>query len=439
MTRFHVLLVVTAVLLCGLIAPLTVAAQGEHDDHVYFSETGHHVPQIFADAWWRFGGLPIVGYPVSEPFERDGMLVQHFERVVMEWHTQHAGSRYEVQLELLGNRLAADRDEPAFAALDSNPLPADDPALWFPETGHTLENAFQEFWERYGGLQVFGYPISQELQEDGRNVQYFERARFEWWPEHSGTVYVVQLGHLGVEAALDSGVDTSPVERRPGAPDFIMVSPERAFDLPILMYHRVGNDAGRYEIPLWRLEQQLDWLQGNGFTAVTLGEVYDALYGSGGLPARPVVLTFDDGWSSHWEAAAALEQRGMRGVFFITLDEQPRMPDWQIRDLAARGHEIGAHTNLHPNLTLASDDRLWTEVSGNRQRLQAISGSAVDFFAYPYGAYDGRVIAAVEAAGYRGAVAAWGGRGVSHDLRWTQPRVEITGTMPLETFASLVQ
>jgi peptidoglycan/xylan/chitin deacetylase (PgdA/CDA1 family) len=433
------LLVLAAIMLCLSLAPAPSMAQDGIDDQVYFTETGHHVPLLFADAWRRFGGLPIVGYPVSEPFERDGMLVQHFERVVMEWHTAHAGTRYEVQLDLLGNRLAADRLEPAFERLEGNPLPDDDPGIWFPETGHTLENAFQEFWESYGGLQVFGYPISQELQEDSRTVQYFERARFEWWPEHSGTVYVVQLGHLGVEAAQSSGVVTSPVDRMPGVPDFQMVPPERSFDLPILMYHRVGNDTSRYEIPLWRLEQQLDWLQANGFTTVTLGEVYDALYGFDVLPARPVVLTFDDGWSSHWEAAAALEERGMRGVFFITLDEQPRMPDWQIRDLAARGHEIGGHTNLHPDLTLVSDDRLWTEVSGNRQRLQAISVSSVDFFAYPYGAYDGRVIAAVEAAGYLGAVAAWGGRGVSHDLRWTQPRVEITGTMPLETFISLVQ
>lgn len=434
-TRFLTLIVLAAFLATSLPARPASASAGE----VYFEETGHHVPELFVEAWWSFGGLPIIGYPVSEPFERDGMLVQHFERAVMEWHTQHAGTQYEVQLELLGNWVAGERDDPPFDALAENPLSDSDSGYWFPETGHTLENSFRDFWNRYGGLQVFGYPISQEFGEDGRTVQYFERARFEWHPENAGTVYEVLLGHLGVEAARVAGVDMQAVPRREGVPVFDHRPPERNLDLPVLMYHRVGDNVGRYEISMWNFEQQLAWLRDNGYTAVTLTEVYDYLYGYGRLPANPVVLTFDDGWWSHWEAAAALERYGMRGVFFITLDDQPRMPDWQIADLAARGHEIGGHTNRHPNLTLVSDDRLWDEVVVNRQRLQQISGSTVDFFAYPYGAYDSRVIAAVEAAGYRGAVAAWGGSGWSHELRWNQPRIEVVGTISLGEFAALMR
>lgn len=418
--------------------PASAAAE-ERDNDVWFAETGHHVPDVFVDAWWRLGGLPIIGFPVSEPFERDGMLVQHFERAVMERHTDHAGTQYEVQLELLGNWTAGDREDPPFSAHGDNPLPDGDPGYWFPETGHTLQNSFKDYWDRFGGLQVFGYPISQELAEDGRTVQYFERARFEWHPENSGTVYEVLLGHLGVEAAHASSVDMQPVEQRDGVPVFDHRPPERNLDLPVLMYHRIGDNVSRYEISMWNFEQQLGWLRDNGFSAVTLTEVYDYLYGYGRLPENPVVLTFDDGWASHWEAAAALERYGMRGVFFITLDEQPRMPDWQIADLAARGHEIGGHTNLHPDLTLVSDERLRDEVAVHRQRLQAMSGSPVDFFAYPYGAYDSRVIATVEAAGYRGAVAAWGGSGWSHDLRWNQPRIEVVGTISLGEFAGLMR
>lgn len=440
MKRLHLTTLVGIVAICLALVPVQSKAEElPAEGWVYFEETGHHVPALFVDAWWRFGGLPIIGYPVSEPFERDGMIVQHFERVVMEWHTQHAGTQYEVQLELLGNWTASGHTDPAFEPLPENPLSEDDPGYWFVETGHTLQNGFQQYWRRYGGLQVFGFPISQEFTEDGRTVQYFERARFEWWPEHAGTVYEVQLGHLGVAAGREAGVDMQGIERRENVPIFTMSPPQRDLRLPVLMYHRVGDNQDRYEIPMWRLEQQLTWLRDNGYTAVTLDEVYDFLYGYGSLPAKPVVLTFDDGWWSHWEAAATLELYGMRGVFFITLDDQPRMPDWQIADLAARGHEIGGHTNLHPDLTLVSDDRLWNEVAGNRQRIQEISGSPVEFFAYPYGAYDGRVIAAVEAAGYRGAVAAWGGQGWSSDLRWNQPRIEITGWMSLDEFASIVR
>ncbi|PDV99540.1 WD40/YVTN/BNR-like repeat-containing protein [Candidatus Viridilinea mediisalina] len=85
--------------------------------------------------------------------------------------------------------------------------PVPDPGLvgvrYFPETGHTLRGTFRTYWERNGGLMRFGYPLTEEFpevnSEDGRTytVQYFERARFEYHPEHAGTPYEVLLGLLG--------------------------------------------------------------------------------------------------------------------------------------------------------------------------------------------------------------------------------------------------
>jgi vancomycin resistance protein YoaR len=76
-----------------------------------------------------------------------------------------------------------------------------------PESGHTVGGAFLEFWQHNDGLTVFGYPISQELWEIGsdgapRIVQYFQRARFELYPEAAFTPNVVQLSQLG-RVALD--------------------------------------------------------------------------------------------------------------------------------------------------------------------------------------------------------------------------------------------
>jgi hypothetical protein len=52
---------------------------------------------------------------------------------------------------------------------------------YFTATGHYLRGAFRSFWERNGGLPIFGYPLTEEYyrKADGRIVQYFERARFE--------------------------------------------------------------------------------------------------------------------------------------------------------------------------------------------------------------------------------------------------------------------
>jgi hypothetical protein len=77
----------------------------------------------------------------------------------------------------------------------------------FAATGHSLGGVFRSFWETRGGLARFGYPLTEELVEPEpgsgrpRTVQYFERVRFEHFPELSGTPYEVQLTRLG-DAAL---------------------------------------------------------------------------------------------------------------------------------------------------------------------------------------------------------------------------------------------
>jgi uncharacterized protein YkwD len=79
--------------------------------------------------------------------------------------------------------------------------PATQGGRYYPATGFTVGGAFLPFFDKYGGVRIFGYPISNELSEGGRTVQYFERQRFEYHAEAVGTQYVVQLGALGVDAA----------------------------------------------------------------------------------------------------------------------------------------------------------------------------------------------------------------------------------------------
>ncbi|HET7037887.1 MAG TPA: hypothetical protein VFI42_19595, partial [Thermomicrobiaceae bacterium] len=78
-------------------------------------------------------------------------------------------------------------------------------------TGHYLSFGFRDYWQKHGGLALYGYPISGEIQEvnpaDGKTytVQYFERARFEYHPEHKGTSFEVQLGLLGNQVLAAPG------------------------------------------------------------------------------------------------------------------------------------------------------------------------------------------------------------------------------------------
>src|SRR5437660_7405369 len=78
---------------------------------------------------------------------------------------------------------------------DPVPDPHQAGVQWFAPTGHTLRGAFLDYWNRYGGLAQFGFPLTEEFTEtvgpDNRpvGVQYFERNRFEHHPENSGTPY----------------------------------------------------------------------------------------------------------------------------------------------------------------------------------------------------------------------------------------------------------
>lgn len=176
----------------------------------FFPETGHHLSGEFLQHWLNNGSFTIYGFPITDPVTEDGRVVQYFERARLELWPEHAGTEWVIQGALLGNWKAEQlRRTPAF-----RPLPAtaksDNEHLVFPETRHSLANGFRDYWEANGGVQVFGFPISEEFEEGGYTVQYFERARMEWHPENQGTPYVVLLGHLGKELSESKRVDLSP-------------------------------------------------------------------------------------------------------------------------------------------------------------------------------------------------------------------------------------
>ena len=88
---------------------------------------------------------------------------------------------------------------------DPVPDPKQEGVRWFSATGHTLRGEFLDYWTRYGGLEQFGYPLTEEFFEEvgpenkQYRVQYFERNRFEHHPENAATPYEVLLGTLGRE------------------------------------------------------------------------------------------------------------------------------------------------------------------------------------------------------------------------------------------------
>jgi hypothetical protein len=175
----------------------TVANDAASADTIFFKETDTYVFAPFAEYWAKNGGLSIFGYPITPDFEQGNSRVQWFERARFEVPTT-ATSAQQVTLGLLG--LDA-RNKIVDPPLASPPAPD---RRFFAETGHSLGGAFRAYWEARGGIAIFGLPITEEIVENGRTVQYFERARFEFHPE-SPPDQQVQLGQIGRQQWEKSG------------------------------------------------------------------------------------------------------------------------------------------------------------------------------------------------------------------------------------------
>ena len=208
---------VVAILLTFDRQPPYPVAEPLDDGILYFPETAHSLGERFEPFWLTNGGIPVFGFPMTEPFWQQGSEggqirpMQLFERQRLEWHEELAGTPYEVLLGRLGvEQLTAQ-------GVDWVDLPQARPDTrhYMPETGHAIAPEFWDYWSGNGldlgdpgtsfreSLALFGFPISEPMIEtnaDGDTVltQYFERVVFEHHPAKPEP-YQVLLRRLGVE------------------------------------------------------------------------------------------------------------------------------------------------------------------------------------------------------------------------------------------------
>ena len=179
----------------------------------------------------------------------------------------------------------------------------------------------------------------------------------------------------------------------------------------VVTYHAIARDRSPIAISRERLGRHLDALEDAGYTFVPLSAVTEAGRSGRPLPGRAVAVTFDDGYASvASEAWPLLAARGIPASLFVIggrLGQDNRWPGqaaWApvmplldrgaLCELAAAGADIGAHTWSHPSLPLLDGLRLDDEVRGGADRLEQIVSRPVRHFAYPYGHYGEREIAA---------------------------------------------
>src|SRR5436190_13506329 len=170
--------------------------------------------------------------------------------------------------------------------------------------------------------------------------------------------------------------------------------------VPILMYHVIGTVKPGTPFPeLWvtasDFSAQMRALAEQGYHGVTLQQAWDAWHHGGLLPSRPVIVSFDDGYSGQSkDAMPVLRSLHWPGVLNLKLGNLRDLKIAHVKEMIANGWEIDSHTINHPSLPSVDDAHLRYELVASKTQLKRTFGVTATFFCYPAGAYDQRVLAA---------------------------------------------
>lgn len=223
---------------------------------------------------------------------------------------------------------------------------------------------------------------------------------------------------------------------------------------PILLYHSIETQATTGFKP-WcmqpeRFEEQLAYLQEEGYTALTLRELRSRVATGRLLPERPVVLTFDDAYLDFLtQALPRLEKYGHLATLFVPTAYVGGCSSWladvgeahrpilgwkQLRALQDVGIECGGHTHSHPELDTLSARDAALEICQSRDLLEEALGQPVYSMAYPHGYYNRRVRQMVMQAGYMAACAGKHAMSFPGDDPFALARIDMRSHVGVEEF-----
>ena len=218
--------------------------------------------------------------------------------------------------------------------------------------------------------------------------------------------------------------------------------------LPILMYHYVRtppsivSDLLGYKLSVSPADfaAQMDWLATHGYNPVDFNDVRAYFAGRQPLPARPVVITFDDGYADLYTTAfPILAAHGFKAVAYIVsgfVGQSRYVSAAQVAEMDQKGIEIASHTVDHSDLSRSSMGNVWRQVVDSKRSLENMVGHPVLDFAYPSGKFNAQTVAAVQRAGYDTAVTTISSVAHSVTDRYLWTRVRVGGGESLADFAS---
>ena len=223
----------------------------------------------------------------------------------------------------------------------------------------------------------------------------------------------------------------------------------RNIQIPILMYHYIGNNPNKKDTARTKLSvspqqfiEELSYLSSQGYTPITLDTMYALQNGNAESPKKPVVLTFDDGYEDFYvNVYPLLKSFGFHAVAFIPtgLMNQKYFMSWdQVREIQNSGLvDFEGHSVNHVDLTKLTDLELTEELKESKITLESMTGRPVNFIAYPSGRVNNRVQNKALQLGYVGGVTTR--EDISSGISMIMPRVRIKGDNSLAEFIRLIE
>jgi len=130
-------------------------------------------------------------------------------------------------------------------------------------------------------------------------------------------------------------------------------------------------------------------LQDNGFQLATFADLLRQCQAGAGLLVKECLLSFDDGHKSSLDLAELMNNAGVRGTFFLTVNYCRQREDFlkppEIRQLANSGFDFGTHGVSHRALSRMPRDEMRAELRDSKVWLEDILGKPVKCMSLPAG------------------------------------------------------
>lgn len=215
--------------------------------------------------------------------------------------------------------------------------------------------------------------------------------------------------------------------------------------VPVLLYHRVqpislAKTVGQASISVDSgiFDQQMQYLSEHGYTAITALDLVNALKNKTAVPAKSVVITFDDGYKNHFEyVLPVLQKYHLIGNFMISaglLGNSEYMSWSDVETMARSGLAYFTdHTWSHYSINHGTTDKIQYEIMVAKQQLEQHTGQKMDVFTYPYGSFNDNAIALLKQDSFSGAFSTIGGTVQCDSFIMTLHRTHI-GNAPLSSY-----